>query len=506
MSRSSLLRVLLCLSLTSFVSCALQDGLRVAGTMAGDRRKLLPIPDAGKTDVSRLHAPHQPERVLKVSSDPAKAEKELRELLAEARTKRTHVSIAGARHSMGGQTLGQDGCLTVDMLGLDYVGQVFEHPGDPQRRWVTVGAGARWKDILPKLSKEGYAPKVMQSNSDFSIGGSLSVNCHGWQHNSEPIASTVDSIRIMTADGVVRRCSRHENSQLFSLALGGYGLFGVILEATLEVIPDQYYMAKQKHAKASDYVSTFESMAGSSANGMAYGRISTAPGSFLSESAVVVLKPTEAPAKSRRSVIPESWMQGVKRGVFRSTVGSGRGKNFRWDMEKRYGETGGQVLKRSVILSEPAALYGNRNPKATEILHEYFVPKTRLADFLDRMKAIHQKMPCPDLLNITVRNVKTDHTARLRYAREEVFGLVMLFHQRRDSPQQEQEMVQYTQAMVDAVLACGGTYYLPYRLHARQDQFERAYPMAKQVFALKRRYDPQGIFQNLFYQRYGQSN
>lgn len=503
--RSSLkpVRIAIVFSFACLAGCSLPDGLRVAGTMASDSRRLLPIPEAGKTDVSRLHAEHKPSRVLKLSSNLVKAKNELRELLKEARGKRTHISIAGARHSMGGQTLGQDGCLTVDMLGLDHMGSVFERPGDPKHRWITVGSGARWKDLVPKLSKEGYAPKVMQSNSDFSIGGSLSVNCHGWQHNSEPIASTVDSIRIMTADGVVHRCSRHENSQLFSLALGGYGLFGVILEATLEVIPDQYYMAKQKHTAASEYVSTFENMTGNSANGMAYGRISTAPSSFLSESAVVVLEPTDAPPKSRRSLIPDSWMLGVKRGVFRSTVGSEHGKNFRWDMEKRYGETGGQVLKRSVILSEPAALYGNRNPKATEILHEYFVPKARLADFLNRMKALHQQMPCPDLLNITVRNVKADHTTRMHYAREEVFGLVMLFHQRCSSADQEQQMIRYTQQMVDAVIACGGTYYLPYRLHARQDQFERAYPMAKQVFALKRHYDPQELFQNMFYQRYG---
>lgn len=113
--------------------------------------------------------------------------------------------------------------------------------------------------------------------------------------------------------------------------------------------------------------------------------------------------------------------------------------------------------------------------------------------------------PCPDLLNITVRNVKADRTTRLRYAREEVFGLVMLFHQKRQSAVQEQQMTDYTQSMVDAVLACGGTYYLPYRLHARQDQFEKAYPMAAQVFARKRHYDPEGLFQNLFYQRYNQA-
>lgn len=119
-----LLRRGLLLSLGCLTVCAVQDGVRVAGTMAMDRRRLLPMPAAGETDVSRLHEPHKPGKVVKLSSDPEKAAKELSELLVEARTNHKHVSIAGARHSMGGQTLGQEGCYTVDMLGLDFIGSL----------------------------------------------------------------------------------------------------------------------------------------------------------------------------------------------------------------------------------------------------------------------------------------------------------------------------------------------------------------------------------------------
>lgn len=480
--------------------CSLSS-FRVAGNLVTDRRASLPMPDAGHTDTSRMHDLCVPAQVLKLPSSPARAETELRNFLASARQQDTHVTIAGARHSMGGQTLGQKGCYAVDTLGLDHVGDVFQRPGS-DKRWVTVGAGARWKDIVPKLAKQGYAPKVMQSNSDFSIGGSLSVNCHGWQHNAEPVASTVDSIKIMLADGSVRRCSRHENRELFSAALGGYGLFGVILEATLEVLPDRFYKARTQFIKAADYAAVFDEMTQDSTDGMAYGRISTAPDSFLQEALVTVLEPVAEAGSRGFSLLPDSALLGLKRAVFRSAVGSDEGKNYRWQLEKKYGETGGAVLRRSVILSEPANLYGNRDPKASEILQEYFIPKHQLAGFLERMRQIHQQGDCPDLLNITVRNVRTDRTTVLHYAREEVFGLVMLFHQRIGSTEQEAQMTRYAQRMVDAALASGGTYYLPYRLHARQDQFERAYPMARQFFALKRRYDPQSLFQNQFYQRY----
>jgi len=60
-----------------------------------------------------------------------------------------------------------------------------------------------------------------------------------------------------------------------------------------------------------------------------------------------------------------------------------------------------------------------------------------------------------------------------------------------------------TRELVDAVLLAGGRYYLPYRLHATPAQFLRAYPQADQFFNLKRQYDPQELFQNQFYRKYG---
>jgi len=60
-----------------------------------------------------------------------------------------------------------------------------------------------------------------------------------------------------------------------------------------------------------------------------------------------------------------------------------------------------------------------------------------------------------------------------------------------------------TQELIDAALDCGGRYYLPYRLHATNAQFEKAYPQARNWFERKRYYDPDGVFQNQLYAKYG---
>ena len=113
-------------------------------------------------------------------------------------------------------------------------------------RILRAGSGALWSQILAFLDPNGLSVGVMQSNNSFSVGGSLSVNCHGWQYNRPPIASTVEAFRLMKSDGSVVRCSREENKELFSLVLGGYGLFGIILEADLRTVPNRAYKLDRK--------------------------------------------------------------------------------------------------------------------------------------------------------------------------------------------------------------------------------------------------------------------
>ena len=112
---------------------------------------------------------------------------------------------------------------------------------DERANILTVGSGAVWADILPYLDAHGRSVAVMQSNNSFTVGGSLSVNCHGWQAGNGPFVTTVESFRLMTADGEVRTCSRGENAELFGLVAGGYGLFGVVLDVRLRVVPNVRY-------------------------------------------------------------------------------------------------------------------------------------------------------------------------------------------------------------------------------------------------------------------------
>mgnify|MGYP000246345891 CR=1 FL=1 len=107
-----------------------------------------------------------------------------------------------------------------------------------------------------------------------------------------------------------------------------------------------------------------------------------------------------------------------------------------------------------------------------------------------------------ELLNLTVRQVNQDRDSFLGYADREMFALVMLFHQSRDAAG-EAGMKATAQEIIAAALAHEGRYYLPYRSHATAAQFASAYPQAEKFFALKRKHDPEGLFENGFSRSYG---
>lgn len=453
-----------------------------------DGDETLPLPPGTIDDASRLNPTRM--QLVQVSSELSTAKEQLRTVLKDAKAQGKKVTMAGSRHTMGGQTIYPDG-ISLDMT------QFKQMQLNTTTQILTVKSGATWSAIIPYLNQQGYSVAVMQSNNDFSVGGTMSANAHGWQHDSPPFASTVESFRLMLADGTVVQCSRKENAELFSLVLGGYGLFGIILDVNLQVVPNELYSAQRVIIPSEDYVETYQQQVSADV-GMVYGRLSVAPDSFLSEAILTTYhKVTTEPEGS----LTTPSQAGLARTVFRGSVDSDYGKHLRWQLEKASGGEAGTSVSRNQIMNRPSTLFENHRQTETDILHEYFIPPESLELFLTKCREIIPKYKL-DLLNVTVRNVELDSDSYLRYADQEMFGLVMLFHQQR-SASDEAEMQALTQELVEAALEVGGRYYLPYRLHSTPEQFHRAYPQATKFFQLKRQYDPDEAFQNYFYTKYG---
>ncbi|CAF5155546.1 unnamed protein product, partial [Rotaria sp. Silwood1] len=100
---------------------------------------------------------------------------------------------------------------------------------------VLVEAGATWTHVINKLNLYGRSPVVMQSYCTFSVAGTISVNAHGITSDHAMIESVI-SIEYIDMNGKIDECSREKKSQLFSLIIGGYGLFGIITRLRLKTV------------------------------------------------------------------------------------------------------------------------------------------------------------------------------------------------------------------------------------------------------------------------------
>jgi FAD/FMN-containing dehydrogenase len=164
----------------------------------------------------------------------------------------------------------------------------------------------------------------------------------------------------------------------------------------------------------------------------------------------------------------------------------------------RLGKT--KSFTRNALMNEPVSNLAGRGRERTDILHEYFVPPERFPDFV---RACREVIPRSnqEFLNVTLRYVAADQTSTLSFAPTPRIAAVMSFSQLRTA-EAERGMRRMTEELIDRVLAIGGTFYLPYRLHARRDQVEKAYPAVPRFIARKHHYDPGGLFRNAMWDSY----
>jgi hypothetical protein len=138
--------------------------------------------------------------------------------------------------------------------------------------------------------------------------------------------------------------------------------------------------------------------------------------------------------------------------------------------------------------------------KSTYVLQEYFVPVEKFDAFLPKMRTIFRAHDV-NVLNVSIRHALPDPGTLLAWARGETFAFVVYYKQG-TTDEDRAEVATWTREMIDAVISVGGTYYLPYQIHATDEQFHGAYPRADEYFAVKTRVDPGSKFRNRLLDRY----
>ncbi|KAA2261072.1 FAD-binding protein [Solihabitans fulvus] len=145
----------------------------------------------------------------------------------------THDIPVAARaegHSTGGQAQALDG-VVIDLSGLRTVHEVGAD-------FVSVDAGARWSQVLAETLPLGLTPPVLTDYLELSVGGTLSVGgLGGASHHHGAQTDNVLDLTVSTPDGELLDCSPTNNAALFNRIRAGRGRHGVILRATVRLVP-----------------------------------------------------------------------------------------------------------------------------------------------------------------------------------------------------------------------------------------------------------------------------
>lgn len=402
------------------------------------------------------------------------------------------VSVGGGHFSMGGHTA-SPGTLHLDLRNLNRVLWF-----DPQARVIRVQAGIRWCDIQRFVDPHGLAVKIMQTYANFTVGGALSVNAHGRYMGMGPVVFSVRAIKLVLVSGEVIEATRTENAQLFKAAIGGYGGIGIIVEAELELVPNTRVARSDVKMRMADYKNWFDANIRGRGD-VIFHNFDLYPPNYSRGRAV------SWAVTDKRATAPR--LQPLKRGfwlakyllwaITETPMGKFRREflydpimHFQKKVHWRNYEAGYDVAEL-----EPLSRHDR-----TYVLQEYFVPAPAVHEFAKAMGVLLSKHQV-NVVNISIRHALSDDLTLMAWARGETFAFVLYYKQDTDQRAREQVAV-WTRELIDAALAVGGTYYLPYQLHATSEQFHRAYPKARDMFILKAELDPHYRIRGALWDRY----
>lgn len=440
------------------------------------------------TWVSQVHTPSTPSTVA--------------DLVRQCRRDGMPLAVCGGRHAMGGQQFRSNGAL-LDSRSLSSIG-----PVDQARRLVTIGTGVQWPELIDALEAQQGGRDAMltirekQTGVDkVCLGGTIAANAHGRGLHWPPFVHDIERMTVVTAAGEVVECSRRENRELFSLIVGGYGLFGIVCDVTLRLVPRTKVQRHVEVILLRDLLTKIEQRR---AAGYLYGDCQYSidlrgsaeeyPGVFSCYRPVADdVEISAAPLKLNT----EDWIR-----LYGYTRTDKR-RAFE-EYARYYASTNGQVY-----WSDRHQLAGTffdayrlavQDKNATEVLTEVYIPYDALFDFLraarDRLIGMGA-----DLTYGTIRFIEKDQETFLAWAKDRCVCIVCNLNVTHSTAGIERAAAQFRE-LIDLALDHGGRYFLTYHRWATTRQVTRAYPQFTDFLKLKLKYDPALILQSDWFNAY----
>lgn len=437
---------------------------------------------------------------------PVHSIESVRDSILRAGSRGQAVAIAGGRHAMGGQQFCAGGML----LDTRPLGRVLAF--DPEDGVIEVEAGIQWPALVAHLetAQAGREPQwgiaQKQTGADrLSIGGAIAANVHGRGLAMKPIVADLESFLLVDADGEALTCSREENAELFSLAVGGYGLFGCVYSAGLRLLPRRVLERVVEVHEVDELMPLFEQRI---RDGFVYGdfQFATDEGSddFLRKGVFSCYRPVEWTGElpeGQRALSVDDWARLLY------LAHADKSRAFA-EYATHYLATSGQVYRSD---SHQFADYtdgyhavldgrmGATHP-STEMISELYVPRDRLVDFLEAV-ARDFRTHGVNLVYGTVRLIERDDETFLAWATQPWVCVIFNLCTAHTKEGLEHSAGAFRR-LIDLAVEFDGSYYLTYHRWARRDQVEACYPQLPEFLRRKRELDPAERFQSEWYRHY----
>ncbi|KCB07263.1 decaprenylphosphoryl-beta-D-ribose 2'-oxidase [Mycobacterium tuberculosis TKK-01-0092] len=134
------------------------------------------------------------------------------------------------------------GGLVIDMTPLNTI-----HSIDADTKLVDIDAGVNLDQLMKAALPFGLWVPVLPGTRQVTVGGAIACDIHGKNHHSAgSFGNHVRSMDLLTADGEIRHLTpTGEDAELFWATVGGNGLTGIIMRATIEMTPTStaYFIA-----------------------------------------------------------------------------------------------------------------------------------------------------------------------------------------------------------------------------------------------------------------------
>ena len=429
---------------------------------------------------------------------------ELAEIVHSASRKGLPISVSGCRHSMGGQQFATDS-ICIDTRSLDRVISF-----DQERGLIEAEAGIQWSKLIrtylhaqaDKAKQWGIAQK--QTGADtFTLGGSLSSNVHGRGLAMKPLISNIESFTLINADGKSICCSRDENKELFGLAIGGYGLFGLIDSVTLRLVPRQKLRRVVEIIRGGDLPKRFEERI---AQKFLYGdfqfSVDEKSPDFLQRGVFSCYQPIDEhePIVAGKELRDDDWLELLRLAY------TDREKAFTRYSDYYLSTNGQTYWSDTNQLSAYLPNYARKireqigGEESSLIITEIYVPRSDLPNFLAQVAELLRSNHTIAIYG-TVRLIEEDDESFLAWARKPyaciIFNLLSLH-----TPAGIEASARSFRDLIDLAIARGGSYYLTYHKFAKPEQVIACHPQFKRFLDLKRKYDPTERFQSDWYRHY----